>query len=100
MCAYLWYRNEINDRALSLWIFSFALMQLFEFFMWSNMKNHSFVSKISLIFILLQPLVLSGALLKYGTISDTKYAKCLLWFLITLLTIKIIYTIYYAKYLI
>ena len=99
MCAYLWYRNEINDRTLSLWIFSFALMQLFEFFMWINMKKHSFISKLSLIFIFLQPFVLSCALLKYGTISDTKYAKYakyLLWFLITLLTIKIIYTIYYA----
>lgn len=99
MCAYLWYRNEINDRTLSLWIFSFALMQLFEFFMWINMKNHSFVSKLSLIFIFLQPFVLSCALLKYGTIYDSKYAKYakyLLWFLIALLTIKIIYTIYYA----
>ena len=99
MCAYLWYRNEINDRALSLWIFSFALMQLFEFFMWINMKNHSFVSKLSLIFIFLQPLVLSYALLKYGTIYDGKYvqfAKYLLWFFIALSAIKVIYTIYYA----
>ena len=63
ICAYLWVRNLHNDRMLSIWISWFALMQLFEFFMWRDMKNHSLVSKIAFINILLQPFILAGLLI-------------------------------------
>jgi hypothetical protein len=68
MCSYIWYRNNENDRPLALWIFVFSLMQLFEFFMWRNMKDHSWASKISLVFILVQPVVLGFGLLSIGKI--------------------------------
>jgi len=37
-------------------------MQLFEFFMWSDIKDHSLVSKLAYIFIHLQPFVLATSL--------------------------------------
>jgi hypothetical protein len=96
MCCYLWYRDEPNDRALTLWIFSFSLMQLFEFFMWINMKEHTIVAKLSLIFILIQPLVLAGGLIKYGNFYNSKWAKIFLWCVIAISGIKALYTAYYA----
>ena len=68
MCAYLWSRdnNNNNDKALAIFIFCFSLMQLFEFFMWLNMKEHTFVSKLSLIFNLLQPFALAASLYYYS----------------------------------
>ena len=96
MCVYLWYRNEVNDRSIALWIFSFSLMQLFEFFMWINMKNHTISAKLSLIFILIQPLVLAGGLIKYGNFYNSKWAKYFLWSVITISGIKALYTTYYA----
>jgi len=98
ICAYLWYRNGSNDRAIALWIFTFSLMQLFEFFMWINMKNHSLVSKLSLVFLLLQPFVLALALLKLGTIYENIYVKYLLWFIVALSIYKIVTAIIYAFY--
>ena len=98
MCAYLWHRNSSNDQAIALWIFTFSLMQLFEFFMWINMKNHSIVSKLSLVFLLLQPLVLSLALLKLGAIYDNKYIRWLLWILVGISAIKVISAIIFAFY--
>ena len=65
MCAYLWRRNYHNDRPLSIWIAWFSLMQLFEFFMWSDMKNHTIAAKLSLVAVLSQPLVLSAVLYYY-----------------------------------
>jgi hypothetical protein len=73
-------------------------MQLFEFFMWINMKNHSFASKLSLIFILLQPLVLALALLYLGTIYDNIYVKYLLWLIVAINASKIISASIYAFY--
>lgn len=99
MCAYLWYRNADNDRAISLWIFAFSLMQLFEFFMWIDMKNHTISAKLSLIFILAQPLVLALALLKLGTIHNNEIIKWLLYGFIGIASIKVLYTIYYAFYI-
>jgi hypothetical protein len=66
MCVYLWRRNLGNDKPLALWIGWFASMQLYEFFMWRDMKHHTIVSKISLVSILLQPFVLAAALLYYN----------------------------------
>jgi hypothetical protein len=98
MCTYLWYRNNDNDRAISLWIFAFSLIQLLEFFMWIDMKNHTIAAKLSLIFILAQPLVLALALVKLGTIYENTMIKYLLYGFIALATVKVLYTIYYAFY--
>lgn len=118
MCVYIWYRNHENDRPLALWIFVFSLMQLFETFMWLNMNNHSFVSKLSLVFILTQPVVLGIALSMMGAIQgdngtelsannvnnanntssilvNTKWIRPFLWILIGIGIIKVIYTTYW-----
>ena len=65
MCLYLWFRNLHNDRVLSIWIFWISIMQLFEFFMWRDMKNHSLFSKLALVNILLQPFMLAAPLFYY-----------------------------------
>ena len=65
MCMYIWYRNGHNDRPLAIWIAWFALIQLFEFFMWRNMQEHTLVSKLSLISIVLQPFSLAAGLYYY-----------------------------------
>ena len=65
LCAYLWSRNLHNDRPLAIWISWFSLMQLFEFFMWKDMKKHTIVGKLSLVAILSQPFVLAGVLYYY-----------------------------------
>lgn len=64
LCVYLWRRHapQSNDRALAVFIFWFALMQLFEFFMWTNMHGHALTSKLALLAIQLQPAVLVAAL--------------------------------------
>jgi len=62
MSAYLWNRNITNDKPFAIFIMCFSLMQLFEFFMWSDMKDHSFSSKLALIFIFLQPFSLVAGL--------------------------------------
>ena len=98
LCAYLWYRNLPNDRPIAIWIFWFSLMQLFEFFMWMNMKNHSLASKLSLISILLQPVVLATAILKYNTTIDNKWVKIMLYVLIAIGLFRALYAVYYAFY--
>ena len=65
LCAYLWSRNYHNDRPLAIWISWFSLMQLFEFFMWKDMKKHTTVAKLSLVAILSQPFVLASVLYYY-----------------------------------
>ena len=85
MCAYLWQRNIANDKPFALFIFWFSFMQLFEFFMWRDMKGHTFVSKLSLIFILLQPLSLVGGLYYF---RPTLYKE--LWEKLVLLGIGLI----------
>lgn len=95
MCCYLWWRNNANDRPISIWIFAFALMQLFEFFMWINMKSHSWVSKLSLVSVLAQPLILSAALLYIGKLQDYTFIKYLLWCVLSISLLKVLYTIYY-----
>jgi hypothetical protein len=74
MCLYLWHRGIGNDQALSIFIFWFASMQLFEFFMWQNMQDHSFVSKLSFVFILLQPFVLVASLYYFSIYNNNKYS--------------------------
>jgi hypothetical protein len=98
MCGYLWDRNDslTNDRAIASWIFAFSFMQLFEFFMWRNIKDHSIVSKLSLIFILAQPLVLASALLLIGNTYPNPYVKYILYVFIIISTCKVLYSIYYA----
>lgn len=118
LCAYLWYRNNENDRPLALWIFVFSLMQLFETFMWLDMDNHSLISKLSLVFILAQPVVLGIALLMMGKIQGdigtelsasftspasnttnilgiTTWIRLFLFILIGIGLIKVIYTTYW-----
>ena len=95
MCCYLWWRNNDNDRPIAIWIFSFALMQLFEFFMWSNMKSHSLVGKLSLVSVLAQPLILSTVLLYMGQLQDYILIKYLLWAIFAISLLKVTYTIYY-----
>lgn len=103
MASYLWYRNEIktNDRPIAIWLFVIALMQLFEFIMWTNMKSHSTTSKLSLIFVLLQPLSLAIALYLYNSYNELMYkgipiGKYLLWIIIIISGIKVLYTIHYV----
>ena len=99
ICLYLWVRNLHNDRILSLWISWFALMQLFEFFMWRNMKNHSFVSKLSFINILLQPFFLAVLLFffyKKEKIFYTVLEKIMLFGIMGISFIKSIAGIFYA----
>lgn len=103
MAGYLWYRNDKlnNDRPLAIWIFVIAMMQFFEYIMWTNMKSHSFVSKLSLIFILLQPLSLALALYYYDSYNDFMYkgipiGKYLLWTIIIMSSIKLLYATYYS----
>jgi hypothetical protein len=99
LCAYLWYRNDDNDRVIASWVFSFAIMQLLEFFMWINLNSHSFVSKISLISLYLQPIVLGLALLylgKYHTIINEKNTKYLIILLLVIVVLKLIQIIYFV----
>lgn len=102
MAGYLWYRNDKlnNDRPIAIWIFVIAMMQFFEYLMWTNMNNHSTVSKLSLIFILLQPLSLAAALYYYDSYNEFMYngipiGKYLLWTIIIISVIKVLYTTYY-----
>jgi len=74
-------------------------MQLFEFFMWRNMKNHSFVSKLSFINILLQPFFLAVLLFFFyrkEKIFYTVLEKIMLFGIIGISFIKSIAGIFYA----
>jgi len=99
-CCYLWYRNYINDRALALWIFTFSLMQFFEFLMWIDINGkkglNNLATKLSLGFVLLQPVVLGIALLKYGKFTDNKWTRIIMYSLIAILSIKTICAFIYA----
>lgn len=99
-CCYLWYRNSINDRTLALWIFTFSLMQFFEFLMWIDIDGkkglNNLATKLSLGFILLQPVVLGLGLLKYGKIINNKLIRIIIYILIAILSVKIIYAFIYA----
>jgi len=96
MCLYLWFRNLHNDRILSIWIFWFSLMQLFEFFMWRNMTNHSVFSKLALINISIQPFVLVAALFYYYKKVYNLGEKMVLWVIIGISLIKTISATFYA----
>lgn len=96
LCSYLWWRNGTNDRAIAIWVFWFSLMQLFEFFMWRNMKNHTWASKLSYIFILMQPVVLAIALLVYRESLQYNWVKWILYGLICLGIMKVISGSYFA----
>lgn len=96
MCLYLWFRNLHNDRVLSIWIFWISIMQLFEFFMWRDMKNHSLFSKLALINILLQPLVLAAGLFYYSKNVYNLTEKVVLGSIIGISFIKAIAGAFYA----
>lgn len=97
MCAYLWKRNIINDKPLACFIFWFSLMQLFEFFMWRNMKNHSLMSKLSLVSVLLQPLVLCVSLYYFQPFQYKKiWEKSVLLFNVVASFIKASAATFYA----
>jgi hypothetical protein len=96
LCGYIWKRNKQNDRPLSLWIACFSLMQLFEFFMWRDMKNHTLVSKISLIAVLAQPLTLAASLYYYNALKNTLWEKCILLGIIGIMLLKIAVAAAYA----
>jgi hypothetical protein len=100
MCAYLWHRNNNNDRALSIFIFWFALMQLLEFFMWRNMHDHSFIAKLSLLALQLQPFILVASLYYYSiktkSIKYSTVEKGILLSVGLLSLIKAISSAYYA----
>ncbi len=96
LCGYIWQRNKQNDRPLSLWIACFSFMQLFEFFMWRDMKNHTLVSKISLIAVLAQPLTLAAGLYYYNALKNTLWEKCILLGIIGIMFLKIAVATAYA----
>ena len=95
MCGYIWQRNMPNDRPLSIWIAWFSLVQLFEFFMWRNMTNHTVISKLAFVSILAQPFVLAGSLYYYYSDKDS-WRKQLLLFIAGLSLIKTIVAGSYA----
>ena len=104
MCLYLWHRNNSNnnDRALSIFICWFALMQLFEFFMWKNMQDHSLASKLSFLSLQLQPFILVASLYyfslkaKTGALKYSKFEKGILLSVALLSFIKTLSSTYYA----
>jgi hypothetical protein len=71
-------------------------MQLFEFFMWRDMKNHSVFSKLALINILLQPLVLAAGLFYYYKRIYSVGEKIVLGGIIGISLIKAIVGVFYA----
>jgi len=71
-------------------------MQLFEFFMWIDMKNHTLASKLSLITILAQPLSLAGGLYYYNALKNSLWQKRLLLGIICISLIKVIVATAYA----
>ena len=99
LCSYLFYRNLNNDRPISIWIAWFSLMQFFEFFMWRNMKEHTFVSKLSLFFILSQPLALAGSLYYYKNKLYNLWEKILLLIIIFISFLKSFITLLYAFFI-
>jgi len=91
---YLWKRNLINDRVLATWVFVVSLIQLCEFFMWSDYDNkkgwNNLATKISLIVIIIQPLVLGAGVYFYGDYYKSMVADIILKATIIILTIKVI----------
>jgi len=103
MCLFLWYRNNSNnnDRALSIFIFWFSLMQLLEFFMWTAMQDHSFVSKLSLLALHLQPFALVAGLYYYSLKAKSsvyKYSKLEKTILLGIAAFSLLKTISAANY--
>lgn len=96
MCLYLWFRNLHNDRIFSIFIFWFALIQLIEFFMWRNMSNHSIFSKLALMNISLQPVVLVTALFYFYKNVYSIEEKILLYSILGISLIKTVVSAYYA----
>jgi hypothetical protein len=96
MCVYIWKRNYKNDKALAIFIVWFSFMQLFEFFMWRDMKGHTLSSKLSLIFILLQPLVLAAGLYYYTGSLYKYWEKWILGIIILISAIKALSAAIYA----
>lgn len=99
MCAYLWSRHLTNDKPLAIFIGWFACMQLFECFMWRNMKNHTFVAKIALIFILLQPLSLVAGLYYYSGALYQYWEKIVLGLIALVSGIKGLAALIYAFFI-
>ncbi len=96
ICLFLWRRNWQNDRPLVIFINCFALMQLFEFFMWRNMADHSWASKLSYLTVLLQPVSLAGSLLYFRGKLYSSLEKLVLWSICLLFAIKTIGGAYFA----
>jgi hypothetical protein len=71
-------------------------MQFFEFFMWIDYDNkkgwNSLATKISLISVIIQPLVLAIGLYFYGDYYCNKFTKLILQIIIIVLSIKVIAT--------
>ena len=97
LCAYIWHRNKSNDRPLALWISWIALMQLFEFFMWRDMKDHATEAKLSLITTILQPFILAAGLYYYTLKkSDSVWRKPLLFGVMFMSLLQACCATYYA----
>jgi hypothetical protein len=96
MCMYIWHRNGNNDRPLAIWIAWFSLMQLFEFFMWRNMQEHTLVSKVSLISILLQPFSLAAGLYFMKAKTQDSWRKPVLLSVMLVSIIQAISASFYA----
>ena len=95
-CITLWRRNWQNDRPLATFISCFALMQLFEFFMWRNMGDHSWASKLSFLTVLLQPISLAGSLLYFRSQFYSAFEKLLLLCISLVVAIKTLGGAYFA----
>jgi hypothetical protein len=91
LCLYLFKRNNVNDRVLAVWIFLFALIQFLEYLMWTdydNKKNiNNIATKIGLLVLLLQPLVLSVGMFFYGNMYTNSYIKIFIKILIVILCV-------------
>ena len=92
--SYIFYRNKTNDRPLAVWLFITSLMQLFEFFMWTDYNNskgwNNISTKLSFIFLVSQPLVLSIGLYLYGSYYKNNIINIIIIILSILLLIRLI----------
>jgi hypothetical protein len=94
LCLYLFKRNNVNDRVLAIWIFSFSLMQLIEYFMWNDYDNknniNNIATKIGLLAILIQPIILAIGMLIHGDMYHSSNLKIFIKVLILVLIIKFV----------
>lgn len=90
LCAYLWYRNGPQDRAISLILFYITLIQLSEFILWTNLGETPINKTVSSIIPFLlwgQPLLIALIMWYFKAGWYTEVYKYIVYFFIALLPI-------------